>query len=641
MARERGQDGKVAAPVRLLALHRQRLRQVLYVAITVFGVVALMDVLRARPLHAALNLAEVALLWLALRWNRRQALERVVALMVAAFAIGLGTIIVFDQGLYDEGVLALPALLIFAGMYGSRHLLLALTGIMVAFVVALLVLDQSGVLHSEPLPMNAARAITTSMILMIVGFFVWLLAEDLRAAVTNLEAEKRALEESHAHIEVLAQRDSLTGLPNRALAMDRLERMLESARREQRLVAVMFLDLDNFKTINDSLGHPVGDALLRQVASRLRDCVGDSDTVARISGDEFLILLDDLDREDAITATVERIMLALERPSELEGIEVSATASLGITVAPRDGGDIDALLKNADLAMYRAKDSGRNTFRFFDASMNASAVEQLRLASALRGALARNELQVHYQPEFDLRSGRVVGAEALLRWTHPELGQIPPDRFIPVAERSGLINALGAWVLQQACAEAQVWRSSGLGELTVAVNVSPLQFRRDDIERDVAGALDGSGLPARNLVLELTESLLMADTAHLSRTLQRISATGVRIAIDDFGTGYSNLGYLRRFAVHRLKIDRSFVSQIAANAYDEGLVRAIIEMGHCLDLQIVAEGIEDNGMLRKLHTFGCEFGQGLYWSPAVPAARFAAFVREQQGVFARGAANVS
>jgi len=281
--------------------------------------------------------------------------------------------------------------------------------------------------------------------------------------------------------------------------------------------------------------------------------------------------------------------------------------------------------------MYRAKDSGRNAFRFFDASMNDSVVEHLHMASGLRTALAQGELQVHYQPQFELGSGRVIGAEALLRWKHPELGFIPPNKFIPVAESTGLINEVGSWVLHRACLEAQSWRAQGLGELAVAVNVSPLQFHRDNIEREVANALAACQLPASAIELELTESLLVADTQHLSEVLQRLRALGVQIAIDDFGTGYSNLGYLQRFAVHRLKIDQSFVRKMCTSAHDEGIVRAIIEMAHCLGLQVVAEGVEDQATLRKLQAFGCEYGQGFHWSPALPADAFCAFVRRHHG----------
>ena len=396
---------------------------------------------------------------------------------------------------------------------------------------------------------------------------------------------------------MLAHRDTLTQLPNRTLAKDRLEQLLLQARRDQRMVAALYLDLDNFKTVNDSLGHAVGDELLCLVAERLGSGLRDGDTVARLSGDEFLILLGNVHSEEAVAASARQVLQLLARPFPLQGLDVVVTTSLGIAVAPRDGSDVDELLKNADLAMYRAKDSGRNAFRFFDASMNENVVEHLHMASGLRTALAHGELQVHYQPQFDLHSGRIIGAEALVRWKHPTLGFVPPGKFIPVAERTGLINEVGTWVLHRACLDAQAWRQQGLGALTVAVNVSPLQFHRDNIEREVANALAACQLPADALELELTESLLVADAHHLSEVLQRLRAQGVQIAIDDFGTGYSNLAYLQRFAVHRLKIDQSFVRRMGSSTHDEGIVRAIIEMAHCLGLQVVAEGVEDAAML--------------------------------------------
>ena len=610
---------------------QRRLQQILWALVSVFGLLIVMNLFTGRFRSAGLEGLIVSLLALAMHWNVREQAARAVALTVATLMLGLCVLMINNQGLYDEAPLAFPALLLFTGLFGFRRMFWVLMCSMLAVVALLFFLHRADVFHSAPVvPLDWRRPFVISLIVLVTGLFAWLLTSDLGRTMLQLETEKRALEESHARIEVLAQRDSLTGLPNRALARDRLAHLLRQARRSGRMVAVMFLDLDNFKTINDSLGHAAGDDLLCQVAAKLRACVRETDTVARVSGDEFQILLGDLQDEDAIVAVVAKVTHLLGRAFVLDGIEVLVTASLGIAVAPRDGAEGDVLLKNADMAMYQAKDSGRNTFCFFDASMNESVVEHLHIASGLRAALSQGELQLHYQPQFDLRSGRILGAEALLRWKHPELGMIPPCKFIPVAERSGLINEVGAWVLQQACREAQAWRGQGLGALNVAVNVSPLQFRRDDIEREVAKALAASGLSADALELELTESLLVADARNIGDVLQRLSAQGVRISIDDFGTGYSNLGYLRRFAVHRLKIDQSFVRRMRANAHDEGLVRAIIEMAHCLDLQTVAEGVEDVETLDRLHAFGCEIGQGFHWSPALPAEAFVAFVRERQ-----------
>ncbi len=614
----------------VLSLQQQRLRQILWAIILALGAVALLSFARGAYASVALELAAMGLVAGAFRWNEGGQQARATALMLSTLMVMLCALMAVSEGLYDEAIMAFPGLLVFAGMYGSRRMFIVLLGCMLVALVALFVLHQAGVLRSVADPLGLGRALILCTVLAVTGFFVWLLSGDLRQAMAQLESEKQALMNSHARIEVLAHRDPLTQLPNRTLAKDRLEQLLLQARRDRNMVAVMFLDLDNFKTVNDSLGHGAGDRLLCLVAERLGSSLRASDTLARLSGDEFLILLGGIKSEEAITAATSHVMQLLEQTFPLQELDVVVTGSLGIAVFPRDGTGVEDLLKHADLAMYQAKDAGRNTFRFFDASMNESVVEHLHMASGLRTALDRGELQVHYQPQFDLRSGAIIGAEALLRWRHPELGFIPPNKFIPVAERTGLINEVGAWVLHRACKDAQSWRSQGLGDLTVAINVSPVQFRRDNIEREVANALAACQLPPSAIELELTESLLVADAQHLSEVLQRLRELGVQIAIDDFGTGYSNLGYLQRFAVHRLKIDQSFVRKMCTSAHDEGIVRAIIEMAHCLGLEVVGEGVEDLAMLDKLQSFGCEFGQGFHWSPALPLDAFTAFVRQHQ-----------
>ena len=624
---------EAAPPVgKVLALQQRRLRQILWAIIAAFGVAALMSFSKQGYLSVGLELVAIAVFLSAYRLNDRGQMEAAARLMLFTLTAGLFALMATGEGLYDEGVLAFPAILVFAGMFGSRRLLVVLLGCALVALATLFVLHQTGMVNNVPDAVDLQRLIMVCTIVAVTGFFVVLLSGDLHRTMTQLESEKQALIESHARIDVLAHRDTLTQLPNRTLAKDRLQQLLAHARRDQCMVAAIFLDLDNFKTVNDSLGHAAGDELLCLVADRLGPALRESDTVARVSGDEFLILLGGVQSEEAIATTAAKILKILGQEFTLHGLSVVVTASLGIAVAPRDGTEVDELLKNADLAMYRAKDSGRNAFRFFDTSMNESVVEHLHMASGLRTALAQGELQVHYQPQFDLRSGRIIGAEALLRWKHPVMGFIPPFKFIPVAERTGLINHIGAWVLHRACLDVKSWRALGLGDLSVAVNVSPLQFHRDNIEREVVNALAACDLPASAIELELTESLLVADAQHLSDVLQRLHALGVQIAIDDFGTGYSNLGYLQRFAVHSLKIDQSFVRKMCTSAHDEGIVRAIIEMAHCLGLQVVAEGVEDQAMLDKLKTFGCEYGQGFHWSPAIPADAFVAFVRKHHGL---------
>ncbi len=414
------------------------------------------------------------------------------------------------------------------------------------------------------------------------------------------------------------------------LARDRFEQAVALAQRSGHRVALIFLDLDDFKTVNDSQGHASGDLLLGEVAARLANVVRASDTVSRQGGDEFLIVLGGLTGGDAASTTAIKIIEALSSPFDVNGLLLAVTCSLGIALYPDHGVDFDTLLKNADMAMYRAKDAGRNTFRFYDKQMLGEVIDTLHLMSGIRSALAKGEFRLHYQPQYELKSGRIIGAEALVRWQHPELGLIAPGKFIPIAERSGLINAIGAWVLMEACHQAKLWQAAGLTQLVVSVNVSPVQFRRDEIEREVTDALRAADLSPACIELELTESLLIDESGHLGPLLSRLRAIGVRFSIDDFGTGYSNLGYLRRFEVERLKIDQSFIRHMTEDPNAEGIVRAIIEMAHILKLELVAEGIEDLATLHRLIELGCEFGQGFYWSAALAPDEFFAFIRQHQ-----------
>ncbi len=618
-------DAEIAQ--RSLALDVHRVRQIAWVVIVVFSLLVVVNIFRERWVSVAFDGIVVAMLALALWQNGRGQSLRAVHLMVASLALGLMALMFAGQGLYDEAPMAYPTLIVLAAMLGARKLTRALVLLLLASLAVVFALDQTGILPSIQDSPPWVRMAELALILLVTWMLVQMISDDLRQAIAQLEGEKQALQQSQREIERLVQSDALTGLPNRLLARDRLEQMLVQGVEGRRIVAVIFLDIDNFKTVNDSLGHAAGDALLLQVAVKLRAALRESDTVARISGDEFVILLPNLKTESAVATVIGKINRIFREEFPIEGMPVLVTVSMGIAVSPRDGEDVDALLKNADLAMYKAKALGRNTFCFFDAGMNESVAEQLRIAAGLRTALANGELRVYYQPQLDLVGERIAGAEALLRWRHPEQGLIPPAVFIPIAERSGLIHEIGDWVLQQACRDARQWRMAGLGELTVAVNVSPLQLRRNDFDVVVAGALAAAGLTGDALELELTESSLVADTRDLADLLQRMSRRGVRIAIDDFGTGYSNLGYLRRLAVHRLKIDRSFVDGICNDPNDEALVRAIIEMAQCLGLTVVAEGIEDEATLQRLRDLNCQTGQGYLWSQAVPNEAFIELAR--------------
>lgn len=432
--------------------------------------------------------------------------------------------------------------------------------------------------------------------------------------------ERRAME---AKLAYLAHHDALTGLPNRVLVRDRLQQALAFSAREKLQVALMFLDLDHFKIINDTLGHAVGDRLLQAVVARLSACVRDSDTISRQGGDEFLIVLPGLHGAESASQVAQKILDAMTPGFELDGHALTCSFSIGIAMHPDDGADFDALLLKADTAMYAAKEAGRNTYRFFAARMNADAHDRLLLQGHLRHAIGRGEFELHYQPQVDLVSGTITGAEALLRWHSPELGKVPPDRFIPVAESSGQIVPIGEWVLREACLQACRWRAEGLALRTIAVNVSALQFRRNDPVELVARILTETGLPASCLELELTESLLLEDPAGRTLdTLRGLKALGVRLAIDDFGTGYSSLAYLRRFPIDKLKIDQAFVRDIGADAEDAAIVRLIIELGRILRLETIAEGVETHEQLDFLLAHGCTRVQGYLCARPMPAHEF-------------------
>ncbi len=425
---------------------------------------------------------------------------------------------------------------------------------------------------------------------------------------------------SEARIAYLAQHDALTGLPNRALLQDRLDQALAQATRQGKRIALMFLDLDRFKTINDSLGHVTGDKLLQRAAERLRQCVRETDTVSRQGGDEFIIVLTGIDLPDEAGRVAAKILDQLDPAFEVDGQQLRTSFSIGIALFPEDGASPESLMKNADTAMYHAKESGRNTYRFFDERMNVNTLERLQLENGLRQALDRGELQLAYQAQVELASGRIIGVEALLRWASETLGPVPPSRFIPLAEECGLIIPIGDWVLREACRQARRWQDAGLPPVPVGVNLSALQFRRSDIVAGVAAALAESGLDGRWLELELTESLLMESGPEVIVTLGKLKALGVRLSIDDFGTGYSSLSHLQKFPVDFIKIDRSFLGDGLLDGHAV-ITRAIIALGHNLKMKVIAEGVETREQLAFLRDHDCDQMQGFYFSPALSQER--------------------
>ena len=424
-----------------------------------------------------------------------------------------------------------------------------------------------------------------------------------------------------------AQHDFLTGLPNRMLLNDRVSQAIALASRHMKQVAVLFLDLDGFKYINDSLGHSIGDKLLQSIAKRLVHCVRDSDTVSRQGGDEFVVLLSEAEQSEDAAIIARRMLQAVAEPHSIDQRDLHVTTSIGVSVYPDDGLDAEALIKNADTAMYQAKENGRQSYRFFKPAMNIRAVERQSIEESLRRALERQELALRYQPKVNLRTGAITGAEALIRWTHPTRGSVPPAQFIPIAEECGLILAIGRWVLREACEQARAWVDAGLPMATMAVNVSAMEFRDENFLDGLFAILNETGLDPRSLELELTESVLMKHAEAAASILQTLRERGVQVAVDDFGTGYSSLSYLRKFPIDTLKIDQSFVRQITAGGDDTSIVTAVISMARSLKLRVVAEGVEAPEQVGFLRAHECDEAQGYYFSPPVLPQQFARFLR--------------
>jgi diguanylate cyclase (GGDEF)-like protein/PAS domain S-box-containing protein len=443
-------------------------------------------------------------------------------------------------------------------------------------------------------------------------------AEGYLAISADITERKNA----ERRVEFLAHHDALTELPNRLLVQDRFQQAAAHASRANKKVALVFVDLDHFKSINDSLGHTTGDALLKEVGHRLAGCVRTVDTVSRQGGDEFLIVLSSLPDVDAIVPILGKIKEKVQEPFYFDGNELPVSMSIGVALYPDDGEKFDVILKKADMAMYRAKEAGRNTYRFFDDELHDEASDQLAIRTGLKRALERNEFMLHYQPQNDMLTGETVGAEALIRWNHPERGLLAPSKFIHVAEESGLIAPIGEWVIQEACRQAMVWKEEGFLNVSIAVNLSAVQFKRGDLDQIVVRALRETGLPPEYLELELTESLLIQDIDNVLKTLQKLKSLGVKLSIDDFGTGYSSLSYLKRLNVDKIKIDQTFIRDVAEDPNDKAIVTAIIQMARSLNLKTIAEGVENIEILQQLHRLRCDETQGFYFAKPMSSSEF-------------------
>jgi len=533
------------------------------------------------------------------------------------------------SGLRDTAMLGFSGVLIIAALLGDKRLLLVLTLLMFATCIAIAAGEEYGWHLITIEPTSLVTGFIVIVVLSVISYCVWLIVHDYRAALDELALDYRQLQVAQARIDFLAQHDSLTQLPNRNLAQQQFRELFAQGKQP---LGIVFIDLDNLKPINDSLGHQAGDSLLQEVAQRLVRYTGDENLTCRYGGDEFIVFLPQLASEEAASRACAELLQLIAEGFHCQGMDIFCTCSIGVALAPQDGRDLDTLIKKADIAMYHSKDSGRNSFRFFNPDISRNMLEHIGLVSSMRKALQEEKFELFYQPKVDLKHNRICGFEALLRWQHPELGFISPSVFIPLAESSGLIVPLGEWVLRQACRQAKFWSERWTEEFNLAVNISSIQIKRGNLEQLVQSALTDNQLPPPYLELELTESLLIDDNERLSSTLAGLRRLGVHLSIDDFGTGYSNLGYLKKFEVESLKIDQSFVRKMEDHTGDAAIVKAIIQMAQSLGLKTIAEGVEDADTAALLRILGCTQAQGFYWAAPMNAAEATRFWEAWRGL---------
>lgn len=531
-------------------------------------------------------------------------------------------LIASNDGLRDPAAFGYAGTLIFAAMLGRKRQFILILGCIVAVIISIGFANQYELLDFSKTPFTWGIAIDLLIVFAVIAYAVWILATDLRFALSSLEAEHLRVKKSKLAYQRIAHYDNLTGLPNRVIAVDRYNQATFHAHRDNSKVAILFIDLDNFKTVNDSLGHEVGDLLLQKIAQRLRESVREGDTVCRLGGDEFLVILDGIRENADITKVANHILANMAKSIQIAQHQMTATCSIGIAISPTDGDNFDELRKKADMAMYRAKNAGRNGLVFFDDIMNKDMLAHIDRINSLREAIVNKEFELYYQPKIDLRSGKIFSAEALIRWRRSNGELVFPDEFISIAENTGMIIEIGEWVLYEACRQCKEFQDRGMQDFSIAVNLSSIQFRRGNLESIVKGALESSSLEASYLELEVTETLLVEDSNDIRQQIESLQSIGVTFSIDDFGTGYSSLSYLRDFNFDFLKIDRAFIEKSIEKENDMILCQAIVSMAHKLKLMVVAEGLETELQMRALAAAGCEFGQGNFFSEPITVNAF-------------------
>ncbi|MGY5796494.1 putative bifunctional diguanylate cyclase/phosphodiesterase [Rheinheimera faecalis] len=605
-----GSDGTLVTGVRL-----KRLKQVVWICL----VAVLCGALFSGPLSTAILLVAAVALVSTLLLLQQGKIRFATGSLLWLLTLMISSLISINLGIFDLMLLGYPLVLAYAAMYSGRRFYILLFGFILLFCSTLALATLYGWLEfSQPKP-TFNSFITLNILLLVSGLTMRLIARDTKDVLLQLKQENERVVASQLEIQRLAQHDPLTGLVNRTQCELGFRRAIANS--SQQSVALLFIDLDNFKPINDALGHQAGDEVLQKLASLLQQQLSEQDVLSRFGGDEFVVILSQWQDSAQLEQRICNLLQSCQQEFLVQQHKIQLSASIGVTLSPADGTDFHLLCKKADTAMYQAKKMGRNRFCWYHSEMEQQQLDKFNLMMRLRVAVKQQLFTVAYQPTYDLKTNTISGAEALLRWTDAELGVIPPDVFIPLAEETGLIQELGLFVLQRACALAMVWQKSGFA-LGIAVNISAMQFKQADLPKVVTQVLNDTGLAAHLLELELTESVLIDDTALVKQQIDQLSALGVRFAIDDFGTGYSNLGYLSQFSLSSLKIDRSFVARIRQNDKDLALVNGIIQLATSLGLHTVAEGVEDNQSLVLLQQAGCSCAQGYLWSKAVSPQEF-------------------
>ncbi len=607
-------------------IRRQRLMQICVV--TSVGLIISLLVARGITFHifcAALSCLIIALVF---AYKRRVLLSAYI--MLGSLATMLFSLALTGAGMFDLAILGYPGLLIFAATLGGVGVFITVLSFVIVQCALLTWLALENIITPHIPTLTWAHLLFSLVIITITGFSVFILVRDIKILMVSLQKENAKVQKSQREVQHLAHHDALTGLPNRIYAENLFFEELNKVHSKEHKLALMFIDLDNFKPVNDALGHAAGDELLQRLTHRLASMLPPDHHLTRFGGDEFIVLAPfDGDRYQC-NELAQAIIKQCASVFEILHTQVMVSASIGIACAPDDGDNFKQLCRKADIAMYEAKQDGRNTFHYYDKSLDKTNDDKFRLLQRLRPALTSNEFKIYYQPMMSLCDGKVTTIEALLRWPQADGSMISPERFIPLAESSGLINELGHWVIRQACFFCAQQRSLGMPQLRIAVNLSVVQFKSGHLQETVEKALSEAGLPPSALELELTESLLIDNTPLIRQQLEGLSRLGITIAIDDFGTGYSNLSYLRDFKASKLKIDRSFISSICESQDQVSLVKAIIHMAASLGLKTIAEGIEDKATLEKLVTLQCDEGQGFLWAKPLPAEGLAKWLEEHQ-----------